>query len=126
MLEPIQITAADGYAFHRYACWHRVAPPRLHPVVIINNATSDLHRYHARFVDTPQTKGCDVLTYDYRGIGELQQALLRALSTGWLDWGENISTACFATSLSITGTIRFMYSAIRSEASWPVWRRPRI
>ncbi|EMV8751948.1 alpha/beta fold hydrolase [Escherichia coli] len=89
MPEPIQIAAADGYTLHGFAWRHTVAPPRLHPVVVINSATSVLCRYYARFADALHALGCDVLTYDYRGIGESRQGSLRALSAGWLDWGEN-------------------------------------
>lgn len=32
-------------------------------------------------------RGCDVLTYDYRGIGESRSGSLRSLTAGWLDWG---------------------------------------
>ena len=40
------------------------------PVVIINAATSLRCRYYSRFADYLYTNGLDVITYDYRGIGE--------------------------------------------------------
>jgi predicted alpha/beta hydrolase len=89
MPEPIQIVAADGYVLRGFAWLHTASPPRPHPVVIINGATSVRCRYYERFAEALHAHGCDVLTYDYRGIGESRQGALRALSAGWLDWGEN-------------------------------------
>ncbi|MDP0881141.1 hypothetical protein Q6276_30415, partial [Klebsiella variicola] len=40
------------------------------PVVIINAATSLRCRYYSRFSDYLFANGLDVITYDYRGIGE--------------------------------------------------------
>lgn len=89
MPEPLHIPAADGYALRGFAWRHANPPPRRHPVVIINSATSVRCRYYERFADELHAQGCDVLTYDYRGIGESRHGSLRTLSAGWLDWGAN-------------------------------------
>ncbi|HEY0297143.1 MAG TPA: alpha/beta fold hydrolase [Bordetella sp.] len=86
MGDPVHIPATDGYALRGFV-WRRAgSPPR--PVVIVNSATSVRCRYYERFADALHEQGCDVLTYDYRGIGESRHGSLRALSAGWLDWGE--------------------------------------
>jgi predicted alpha/beta hydrolase len=88
MSEQIRIPAADGYPLCGFVWRHPFAPPRRHPVVIINSATSVRCRYYGQFANDLHERGCDVLTYDYRGIGESRQGSLRSLSAGWLDWGQ--------------------------------------
>jgi predicted alpha/beta hydrolase len=56
--------------------------------VIINAATSVRCRYYSRFADYLFAQGCDVLTYDYRGIGESRPASLRGFQASWSDWGR--------------------------------------
>ncbi|WP_255468215.1 alpha/beta fold hydrolase [Achromobacter sp. UMC71] len=58
------------------------------PVVIINAATSVRCRYYARFAAYLHQHGFDVVTYDYRGIGESRPASLRGFQASWMDWGE--------------------------------------
>ena len=55
--------------------------------MIINPATSVSSRYYARFADYLHAHGFDVLTYDYRGIGESAPDSLRKLPADWIDWG---------------------------------------
>ncbi|MCV6903735.1 MAG: alpha/beta fold hydrolase, partial [Achromobacter xylosoxidans] len=85
----ITLRAADGVALGGYA-WRHAAPdpagPR--PVVVINAATSVRCRYYARFAAYLHRHGFDVLTYDYRGIGESRPASLRGFQASWMDWGE--------------------------------------
>ncbi|CUI78474.1 alpha/beta fold hydrolase [Achromobacter xylosoxidans] len=85
----IALRAADGVALGGYA-WRHAAPdpagPR--PVVVINAATSVRCRYYARFAAYLHQHGFDVLTYDYRGIGESRPASLRGFQASWMDWGE--------------------------------------
>lgn len=56
-------------------------------VVIINAATSLRCRYYSRFADYLYTNGLDVITYDYRGIGESRSGSLRGFKASWSDWG---------------------------------------
>ena len=80
-------TAADGYSLGGF-CWRHAQPNPLRPLVIINAATSVRCRYYARFADYLFAQGCDVLTYDYRGIGESRPASLRGFQASWSDWGQ--------------------------------------
>lgn len=88
MPERIHISTDDGYALRGFAWRRRRSLPRQHPLVVINGATSLQCRYYQRFADELHHHGCDVLTYDYRGIGESRHGSLRSLAAGWLEWGE--------------------------------------
>ncbi|MDF0732791.1 alpha/beta fold hydrolase [Pseudomonas entomophila] len=80
-------TTADGYSLGGFQ-WRHAEPEPLRPLVIINAATSVRCRYYSRFADYLFAQGCDVLTYDYRGIGESRPASLRGLQASWSDWGR--------------------------------------
>lgn len=87
--ERIALIAADGYRLGAYVWRGRPsieASPR--PVVVVNPATSVRCRYYFRFAAWLSRHGCDVLLYDYRGIGESRPTDLAALDACWLDWGE--------------------------------------
>lgn len=81
--------AADGFPL-RGRLWAAPLAQRSaeRPIVIINPATSVRARYYARFATFLHGHGFDVLTYDYRGIGESRPASLRHFRAGWLDWGR--------------------------------------
>ncbi len=57
-------------------------------MVIINTATSVRCRYYFRFATFLFRHGFDVITYDYRGIGESSPARLRGFDVCWIDWGR--------------------------------------
>lgn len=57
-------------------------------LVIINPATSVRCRYYFRFAQYLFDQGLDVLTYDYRGIGESRPESLKGFEAGWLTWGQ--------------------------------------
>ncbi|MGE7991232.1 alpha/beta fold hydrolase [Pseudomonas sp. NPDC089554] len=80
-------TTADGYDLGGFQ-WRHAEPDTQRPLVIINAATSVRCRYYARFADYLFAQGCDVLTYDYRGIGESRPASMRGLQASWSDWGR--------------------------------------
>lgn len=85
---PVTFTAGDGYAL-RGAVWrHALNDCARRPIVIINPATSVRARYYARFAAFLYGHGFDVLTYDYRGIGESRPPSLKGFEAGWIDWGR--------------------------------------
>ena len=88
--DPMTVTAADGYLIKGFIWCHRELPddntPR--PVVIVNTATSVRCRYYFRFASYLYRHGCDVVVYDYRGIGESRTTKLAEVDATWLDWGE--------------------------------------
>jgi predicted alpha/beta hydrolase len=78
---------ADGYSLGGF-CWRHAQADAQRPLVIINAATSVRCRYYSRFADYLFAQGCDVLTYDYRGIGESRPHSLRGFKASWSDWGR--------------------------------------
>jgi predicted alpha/beta hydrolase len=69
--------------------WRHPDPPHgTRPVVIVNPATAIRCSYYARFAAFLHQQGFDVITYDYRGIGDSRPPTLRGFSASWLDWGR--------------------------------------
>lgn len=67
--EPFKEPAADGFMLGGFT-WRHVRQDASRPVVIINAATSVRCRHYSRFADYLFANGFDVITFDYRGIGE--------------------------------------------------------
>lgn len=84
--EPFRETAADGFSLGGFS-WRHASRDSARPVVIINAATSVRCRHYSRFADYLFVQGLDVITYDYRGIGESRPASLKGLQATWTDWG---------------------------------------
>jgi predicted alpha/beta hydrolase len=84
----LEIRAADGTKIAGFQWRHKVSSHEPRSVVIINPATSVRCRYYARFAEFLCRAGLDVLTYDYRGIGESRPKTLAGFDAGWIDWGE--------------------------------------
>jgi predicted alpha/beta hydrolase len=84
--EPFKQPAADGFMLGGFT-WRHAARNISRPVVIINAATSVRCRHYSRFADYLFANGFDVITYDYRGIGESRPASLKGLEATWTDWG---------------------------------------
>ncbi len=84
---PVHLMAADGVRLGGFF-WRHEPADRGRPVVVITAATSVRCRYYARFAAYLFDHGFDVLTYDYRGIGESRPASLRGFRADWVDWGR--------------------------------------
>jgi len=85
--EPVSIRAADGFTIKGFLWRHTEAVVPDTSVVIINAANSVRCKYYSRFASFLFRNGFDVITYDYRGIGESKPATLRGFDAGWIDWG---------------------------------------
>ncbi|VVO65329.1 alpha/beta fold hydrolase [Pseudomonas fluorescens] len=83
---PFKEPAADGFILGGFT-WRHTPQAPARPVVIINAATSVRCRHYSRFADYLFANGFDVITYDYRGIGESRPASLKDLDASWTDWG---------------------------------------
>jgi predicted alpha/beta hydrolase len=86
--EPLVAEAADGYSIKGFIRRLSGEASTDRPMVIVNPATSVRSRYYSRFADFLFAHGMDVITYDYRGIGESRPATLRGFDAGWIDWGD--------------------------------------
>ncbi|MDZ5432264.1 alpha/beta fold hydrolase [Pseudomonas fluorescens] len=84
--EPFRQPAADGFILGGFT-WRHSNANLNRPVVIINAATSVRCRHYSRFADYLFANDFDVITYDYRGIGESRPASLKGLQASWTDWG---------------------------------------
>ncbi|MHA6136239.1 alpha/beta hydrolase family protein [Pseudomonas mohnii] len=84
--EPFKEPAEDGFLLGGFT-WRHAAQDTQRPVVIINAATSVRCRHYSRFADYLFANDFDVITYDYRGIGESRPASLKGLKASWSDWG---------------------------------------
>lgn len=86
--EPFTLPAADGFTITGFRWRHSRGRGNTTPVVIINPATSVRCRYYFPFAVFLFTQGFEVITYDYRGIGESRPATLRGFDATWIDWGR--------------------------------------
>ena len=84
--DPFKETAADGFVLGGFT-WRHALPDTQRPVVIINAATSVRCRHYSRFAAYLFANGFDVITYDYRGIGESRPGSIKGLNASWTDWG---------------------------------------
>ncbi len=86
--QPFRIRTADRVDIGGFI-WRHPAGRNARPVVVIATATSVRCRYYSRFADYLHANGLNVVTFDYRGIGESRPASLRGLKGDWVDWGEH-------------------------------------
>jgi predicted alpha/beta hydrolase len=84
--EPFREPAADGFILGGFT-WRHAAQNSNRPIVVINAATSVRCRHYSRFADYLFANDFDVITYDYRGIGESRPASIKGLQASWTDWG---------------------------------------
>lgn len=74
---------------------HLWARPAASAVVIVNPATGVRARYYHRYASFLAEHGFEVITYDYRGIGESRSQDLRRCDFRWSDWGTKDFAAVF-------------------------------
>ena len=87
--------------------------------MIINAATSVRCRYYSRFADYLFAQGFDVLTYDYRGIGESRPASLRGFKASWSDWGRLDFEAMLQLAAEASRASRWMWwPTVSAAARW--------
>lgn len=90
----ISFRCADGVTLLGHL-WTR---PGASAVVIVNSATGVLARYYHRYASFLAAHGLEVITYDYRGIGESRPDDLRRCNFRWSDWGTKDFAAVFAAA----------------------------
>jgi predicted alpha/beta hydrolase len=81
----IRILASDGFAL---SGTHYAAAARRRGSVIVNSATGVQRRYYAAFARFLAIDGFDVVTYDYRGIGDSLPVPIGRLHARMRHWGE--------------------------------------
>jgi predicted alpha/beta hydrolase len=88
MPETMTLLATDGCPIKGFFWRHPRSSHPARPVVIINPATSVRCKYYFRFAFFLFEHDFDVITYDYRGIGESRPSTLRGFDACWIDWGR--------------------------------------
>lgn len=86
--ESFTVETLDGYVIKGRYWRHAASSRQPRAVVVINPATSVCSRYYKRFAEYLFSCDLDVITYDYRGIGESRPENLRGFRASWLDWGH--------------------------------------
>ena len=81
--ENLIITARDGY---RLSAYRYAAPRQARGNLIMAGATGVPQRFYRRFAEHAAHRGFNVLTLDYRGVGESAPATLKGFRMSYLDW----------------------------------------
>lgn len=84
--KPLTLVCHDGVTLGAHL-WE-AASPESRGSIVINSATGVLARYYHHYARFLAVHGFDVLTYDYRGIGQSRPTRLRGCGYRWRDWGE--------------------------------------
>ncbi|AOA57994.1 alpha/beta hydrolase family protein [Acinetobacter larvae] len=84
--QSLNISCADGYSlsarFYRRQVGHR-----LHPILICP-ATGITQNFYQKFAQWLTQQGFDVLSFDFRGIGQSLHGPLKKSSASIIDWGQ--------------------------------------
>lgn len=80
----LSLQAKDGFKLSGYR-YKSVGSPKGN--LIMAGATGVAQRFYRRFADFAAGEGFNVLTLDYRGIGESKPGSLKGFEMSYLDWG---------------------------------------
>jgi predicted alpha/beta hydrolase len=78
------VTAADGYVLG--ATRYPADDPRAR--IVMAGATGVPQRFYRHFAEYAAARGYDVITFDYRGVGESAPASLRGFGMDYRDWAR--------------------------------------
>ncbi|WP_273820482.1 MULTISPECIES: alpha/beta hydrolase family protein [Pseudomonas] len=84
LIEPLSLLADDG--FRLAATRYRTRVP-VKGNLIMAGATGVQRRFYRRFALHACARGFNVLTLDYRGVGDSAPASLKGFEMSYLDWG---------------------------------------
>ena len=95
--QDIALIARDGYPLSakRYS-----APGAVKGNLIMAGATGVQQRFYRRFAEHAARQGFNVLTLDYRGIGESKPASLKGFEMSYLDWAYQDLAAAVVADMS--------------------------
>jgi predicted alpha/beta hydrolase len=82
----VRIPATDGLALA--ASVFRTRQDEVQGTMIVAGAVGNVRGNYAEFGRAMAERGWNVVTFDYRGIGESQRAARRAADFSMMDWGE--------------------------------------
>ncbi len=85
-MKKLTIPALDDYPLG--AVLHMASARRREGTVVMAAATATPQRFYRGFAEFLNAQGLDVLTFDYRGVGDSRPVRMRGFQAGFLDWGE--------------------------------------
>ncbi|WP_033694546.1 MULTISPECIES: alpha/beta fold hydrolase [unclassified Pseudomonas] len=83
LVDKILLTALDGYPLTAYRYY---ADKAARGNLIVAGATGVQQRFYKRFAEYAVSRGFNVLTLDYRGVGESRPQSLKGFEMSYLDW----------------------------------------
>lgn len=84
LIEQLTLETDDGY---RLSATHYSAQQPLRGNLIMAGATGVQQRFYRRFAEHASQRGFNVLTLDYRGVGQSSPKSLKGFEMSYLDWG---------------------------------------
>jgi predicted alpha/beta hydrolase len=82
-MQTLTLTAPDGYAL---AASHYSAPSD--QFIVVGSATAVPRWFYSKFAEFAQARGINVITTDYRGIGESKRGSLKGFEMDYADWSR--------------------------------------
>ncbi len=82
-VQPLTLTTADDVAL---AATHFTVPSDR--FIVVGGATAVPRGFYKRFAEYAQTQGFNVVTTDYRGIGESKRGSLKGFDMDYADWSR--------------------------------------
>jgi predicted alpha/beta hydrolase len=94
---PVQLTTADGFSI---AALRYPAAAPLRARLVMAGATGVPQGFYRRFAEFAASQGYEVMTLDYRGIGQSCPPTLRGFRMDYLDWArQDLAAAVEAMSM---------------------------
>ncbi|WP_053144631.1 alpha/beta fold hydrolase [Pseudomonas sp. P97.38] len=84
VIDQVNLTTSDGF---RLAATRYCAQGTPKGNLIMAGATGVQQRFYRRFAQHASARGFNVLTIDYRGVGESRPKTLKGFEMSYLDWG---------------------------------------
>ena len=132
--EPITLAlrAADGYPL---AATH--FPADSDQFIVLAGATAVPRRFYSRFAEFAQARGINVVTTDYRGIGDSKSGSLKGFEMEYADWSK-LDLAAAVDFAAVRGKVWLVGHSLGGHAIGQlpdpnllagrlrVWRRRRL
>jgi predicted alpha/beta hydrolase len=82
---PVVLTTPDGYTLHgiKYLAYGCSLGN-----IVVSSASAVTQQFYRRFALYANKRGFNVLTFDYRGIGQSKSGHIKDMDVSYLDWGR--------------------------------------
>ncbi|WP_034474268.1 alpha/beta fold hydrolase [Aestuariibacter salexigens] len=109
---PLTIASADGYALK--ALYY--SKPESNSILVIGSATGVPQGYYRRFAEYALDTGFDVITFDYRGIGQSAPTTLKGFDIDYRDWARFDLQAVVDYAVSLGKQLAFVGHSYGGQA----------